>query len=326
MQAELQRRFDLFGSRVALLLGAPPASDKDVRLAALEAEATLRRLHQQLSRFEADSELCQLNRDPRETVEISPAIAALVEAAVRAGELTDGLVDATQLRAIERSGYATTRVGIRPADLEQALAAAPARRRARPAENPAWRQLRVDRGTMTVTRAPGIQLDSGGIGKGLAADLLAARLEGYSSYAVDCGGDLRIGGSSGQPRRVGVDHPLRPGEPAAEFELARGAIATSGLNKRIWRTDGRYAHHLLDPSSGNPAWTGVVQATAMAPTGVEAEARAKAALLSGPRGAHEWLHDFGGIIVLDDGSVSEVEPTRVPVVVGSQGRVAACSR
>ena len=56
-------------------------------------------------------------------------------------------------------------------------------------------------------------------------------------------------------------------------------MATSGINVRVWRrADGRYAHHLIDPRTGEPAWTGLVGVTALAPTGVEAETLAKAAL------------------------------------------------
>jgi thiamine biosynthesis lipoprotein len=54
-----------------------------------------------------------------------------------------------------------------------------------------------------------------------------------------------------------------------------------------------------------------VQATALAPTGVEAEMRAKAALLSGPDAATEWLA-HGGVIVFDDGSVEVVPPAPAP--------------
>ena len=67
------------------------------------------------------------------------------------------------------------------------------------------------------------------------------------------------------------------------FELSRRAVATSGIGRRSWLgPDGRPAHHLLDPATGRPAFTGVVQATALAPTAVEAEWRAKAAVLAGP--------------------------------------------
>ena len=64
--------------------------------------------------------------------------------------------------------------------------------------------------------------------------------------------------------------------------VAGGAVATSGLRTRIWRTAGGYAHHLIDPARGKPAWTGVIQATALAPTALEAETLAKTALLRGP--------------------------------------------
>ena len=78
--------------------------------------------------------------------------------------------------------------------------------------------------------------------------------------------------------------------------------ATSGIDRRIWwDPGGRPAHHLLDPSTGRPAYTGVVQATALAPTALAAELRAKCAVLAGPDGAAAWLPD-GGVIVFDDGS------------------------
>ena len=79
------------------------------------------------------------------------------------------------------------------------------------------------------------------------------------------------------------------------LRLGLGGVATSGLNVRIWRgPDGRYAHHLLDPSTGEPAWTGLVGATALADTAVEAETLSKAALLSGPDGGRELLGRAAG--------------------------------
>jgi thiamine biosynthesis lipoprotein len=73
-----------------------------------------------------------------------------------------------------------------------------------------------------------------------------------------------------------------------------------------WDADGRPAHHLLDPSTGAPAWTGVLSATALAPTALEAEARAKAALLAGPAGARALLRRHGGVVVAEDGAVDVI--------------------
>jgi thiamine biosynthesis lipoprotein len=91
------------------------------------------------------------------------------------------------------------------------------------------------------------------------------------------------------------------------FELADAGVATSGIGKRSWLdASGAPAHHLLDPGTGAPAFTGVVQATAIAPDAVAAETLAKAALLSGPEGARNWL-PHGGVLVFDDGSHEVVE-------------------
>jgi thiamine biosynthesis lipoprotein len=108
------------------------------------------------------------------------------------------------------------------------------------------------------------------------------------------------------PARMSQNRPFAD-EILHTFSLSGGAVATSGIGKRSWLDhDGRPAHHLLDPASGRPAYTGIVQASAVAPSGVESEWRAKAALLGGPSGAHAWLA-HGGLVVLDDSSF-EVSP------------------
>jgi thiamine biosynthesis lipoprotein len=95
------------------------------------------------------------------------------------------------------------------------------------------------------------------------------------------------------------------------FDLRRSGVATSGIGRRSWLDrDGGPAHHLLDPSTGRPAFTGVVQVTALAPSALMAEIQAKAAILSGPDAAPAWLA-HGGVIVFDDGSHQVVQPPPV---------------
>ena len=161
----------------------------------------------------------------------------------------------------------------------------------------------------TVSRPPGLRLDLGGTAKGLAADRAAALLAGQTTFAIDAGGDIVVGGSAGAPRHVSVAHPLEPAT-AFSFDVTGGAVATSGLGTRIWRTTDGFAHHLIDPSTGRPAWTGVIQATAVGMTGLEAEVLAKMALLSGPETGTALLEPAGGVLVLDDGDVVVVGPLR----------------
>jgi FAD:protein FMN transferase len=58
---------------------------------------------------------------------------------------------------------------------------------------------------------------------------------------------------------------------------------------------------LLDPSTGTPAWTGLIGATALGPSALEAETLSKMALWLGPEGSREVLLEHGGVIVHDDG-------------------------
>jgi FAD:protein FMN transferase len=111
-----------------------------------------------------------------------------------------------------------------------------------------------------------------------------------------------LGGTDRTPRLVSVAHPLES-TSAFDFQLSAGAVATSGLRTRVWRTESGFAHHLIDPATGQPAWTGVIQATAIAPTGLEAETLAKVALLSGPEAGLAVLAPGGGVLVLDSGEV-----------------------
>lgn len=308
--AEHDLTFDAMGSHVRLLIGEPGPGMAPAATAAEQVRRFVHEFDATLSRFRPESELCALNADPRECVPASELLRTAFRAGQAAAEQSEGLVDPTLLGEIESAGYVGSRAGVPGEPLAVALAEAPPRRPAR--ANPAsrWRQIEVDDTAGTISRPPGVRFDTGGTGKGLAADLIANRLRGYSRFVVDCGGDIRIGGANALlwPYEVFVEHPLS-GERAFVLKLGTGAVATSGLNVRIWREDsGRCAHHLLDPSSGEPAWTGLIGATALGDTAVEAETFAKAALLSGPEGARAVLAERGGLIVHDSGRIETVGP------------------
>src|SRR5258708_7915307 len=179
----------------------------DARAAVATVRRRLLAWHRQFSRFEPDSELCRLNRDPRTRVPVSPAVVRFVETAVAAASLTGGLVDPTLLTEIERAGY--DRHLERSHGSELPLGRGPARAVARPQPSMRWRSIEVDRDACTITRPPGVALDSGGVAKGMFADLLGVLLSDCESYAIDCGGAPVIGGARRPPRAVAVSTPPR---------------------------------------------------------------------------------------------------------------------
>jgi len=297
------RTFRCFGAGCAVhVTGDGPQRD-----AADAARAVVDRLvglHGRFGRFDRHSELSLLNRDPRHAVRVSAEMVRFVRAALAMAQRTGGLVDPTLGRALERAGYASDLDGSLPLPL--ALRLTPARRAAGPDPEERWRTVAGDSDTSVVTRPPGVELDTGGY-KGLFADWAGAALGGHQSFAIDCGGDLLLGGDGTRVREVRVDSPF-DGRVLHTFSLRAGGVATTGIGRRSW-LDGRGApaHHVLDPSTGRPAFTGLVQVTALAPTALVAEPLAKAALLSGPDGAHRWLV-HGGVVVGEDGSHRVVRP------------------
>jgi len=264
---EQTRTVDVFGGQVALR-----AAGREAPLALAVAEALLRRMHAALTRFDPRSELCRLNADPRATVPASALVRRLAAAVPYAGALSGGLVDATVEPVLEPD---------RPAPEGEPRPASGDPRRP-------WASVSTDQ--TAVSRPPGVALDSGGLAKGIAADLIADRMRALPSFAVECMGDVRAGGTT---RTLRIASPWDD-SVLTELPLSDGAAATSGVTRRGW--------HLIDPGTGLPARTGVVQATALAPTALEAEVRAKAALLAGPAGARDHL-PHGGLIVLADGEV-----------------------
>jgi thiamine biosynthesis lipoprotein len=316
MASELDYSFHAMGSDVRLLIGDPLLASLPTahEAADLQHEFVLN-FSDRLSRFRQASDLSALNADRHRRVVASRLLRAAVSAGLWAARRSGGLVDPTLVHALVRNGYDRSLAWAEPASLEEALAHAPPRRPARPDPWARWRRIVVDEGSGTITRPPGVMIDTGGTGKGLCADAVALRLGAYARFVVDCGGDIAVGGigTQLQPYEVAIEHPLTL-SPVGTIQVAAGGVATSGLNVRIWRRpDGTYAHHLLDPSTGSPVWSGVIGATALGDSALEAETLSKMAVLLGPEGARRVLAEHGGVIVHDSGEVEAVGPVAAQI-------------
>lgn len=252
-----ERRFPVMGSHGHVVVVGGPAD------LAARAEARLQQLEARWSRFRPASELSRLNRSHGAACVVSADTVVLVDALRQAWERTGGRFDATVHDAMGAWGYGTSW----PFPAPVRLPATPA-----PAPGSAGIEARPERGLVRLPE--GVRLDPGGLGKGLAADLVAAELMagGAEGVLVNVGGDLRATGASpdpdGGPWRVAIEHPDRPDDDVAMVELHDGAVATSTSRRRRWTdADGGGAHHLLDPATGRPAdrpWTQVSVVTGSA--------------------------------------------------------------
>lgn len=153
-----------------------------------------------------------------------------------------------------------------------------------------------------VTLPAPVRLDLAGIGKGLAADLVATEVlaAGADGVLVNIGGDLRVMGTCPQPTgwTVVLDHL-----PGCALALAVGGLATSAITKQRWRRGAATVHHVIDPATGLPAEHSAASATVIATRAVDAETLATAALLAGLDAGVELLaaHGASGVLVGRDG-------------------------
>ena len=147
--------------------------------------------------------------------------------------------------------------------------------------------MTIDPVSSAVIVPAGIGLDPGGIGKGLAADLVVTELlEAGTAGALVCvGGDLAAAGTPPTPDGwlVSVEEPRDPTRSLLTFGLDAGGVATSSTLSRTWLQDGRQRHHALDPATQTCSDTDLAAVTVIARAGWEAEAHATAALLCGSR-------------------------------------------
>lgn len=268
------------------------------------AQAEVHRLESLWSRFRDDSEITGVNAHAGRAVPASAETRMLVRRALRAEHLTGGRFDPLMGGDIVALGYDRDH-GALPAPTGPSAHVA-----LQPATRPRGAQMRLDERRGLVTIPAGRALDPGGIGKGLAADMVTAGLirRGVGGALVNLGGDIRCRGITPTGGwRIGIDDPRDPGAPeVATVTLTRGAVCTSGVRKRRWvRSDGTVAHHLLDPATGAPTDAEVASVSVIARMGWMAEALTKALILAGPEVGTRLLraHDAGAVVVLADGAV-----------------------
>ena len=305
---------------------------RDVHRADTALEAGRRRIEEIescLSRFRPESELARLNARSGGWSSVSPLLGTVLGVALRTARRSGGLCTPTILGALEAAGYdrdfsaladpSSTPVRA-PASPSQArstcggarhVVARGLRAARRPRTFPhSWRAIRLTDNGAGGTRIwvpRGVRLDLAGVAKGWTADRVADLLANVGPCLVDAGGDLAARGAppglDGWP--VVVADPRHDDRDIALVLNRDGGIATSGIDFRRWVYRGREQHHVIDPRTGEPARTDVLQVTVIAPTAVDADVHAKTALLLRSRGALAYLNRerLAGLIVRQDGCV-----------------------
>ena len=292
--AVAELRFQAMASRVQVILVDPAPGAQDY------ARRRLEDLECRWSRFRADSDISRLNASPEALIIVSPDTIQLLATMRQAWRLTDRRYDPTMLSAIIAAGYTTSIDGSGKKSVMAGLSA----------HGHSIGDVMIDPVTSAAMVPTGVGLDPGGIGKGLAADMVVTELlaGGTGGALVSVGGDLAAAGTT--PTAAGwyvsVEHPLDSSRELMTLALEAGGIATSSTLTRTWSQNGDSRHHVIDPITGTCATTDLAAVTVIARAGWEAEAHATAALLCGSEQALDYLdgRELAGIAMTLDGAMS----------------------
>lgn len=262
--------------------------DAEESLKAVQDEAV--RLEELLSRFIPGSEISRINRS----------------AGIGCESVSEETYEVLS-RAIEFSGYCQGLFDITIGPLVTLWNSSKAA--CKPPEDSSIRQVLplVDYADLLLDpsgKTAGLQkmgqsIDLGGIGKGFACDKFCKvfREFGVSSALTDIGGNVVALGAKpdGSPWQVGIQHPRNDDSLIGCVSVADKAVVTSGDYQRYFIcSNGKRHHHILDPSAGYPAESGLVSVTVVADTSIAADALSTIIFIAGMNKGIELLKSFHG--------------------------------
>lgn len=161
-------------------------------------------------------------------------------------------------------------------------------------------------------RESGVEIDLGGIGKGAAADALISLLSGYTLEGglISFGSNIATFGSKPDksPFRIALRDPKNAEISVGTLCLSDGQIlSVSGDYERFVTVAGEKYHHILDPSVGYPANTGLASVAVVCQSGALADALSTALFVMGWEAATAFYESgayaFEAIVVTSDGAI-----------------------
>ncbi|HZS79330.1 MAG TPA: FAD:protein FMN transferase [Ktedonobacteraceae bacterium] len=287
-------QFRAMGTTVEVLLPTSDLKRGEKLVKALFAD-----WEQRLSRFLPESELSRLNRMAGTPIIASRLLYTVLDRALAAAEMTDGMYDPTLLYQLMQAGYDRTFDEVQAKQPDGGYT---------PRGGGRWREIERIPALRMVTLPEGIGVDFGGIAKGMAVDaaLEQLRIEGIQPALVNAGGDLAVLGVPAQEGQWPIE--VQGKNCSWVIPFARGALATSGIDRRRWMQGSQARHHLLDPRTGLPAQNGLWSVTVATDRCEQAEVAAKVAFLLGKEKGSEFLqkHNIAGLLVQEDGTWTAV--------------------
>ena len=278
---------------------------KEAEKAADAAVEELNRLDHLWSVGRADSEVSRINREGAGT--ISPETEEVVSLGLRLFEETDGALDITIYPLMELWGFTGEKQQVpEEAKIRQTLE-------------------KVDAGSLVLedhalTLGDGQGIDLGAIGKGYASTRVMEVIQSYNIQGaiLSLGGNVQCGGKKPGAEeglfKVGVQKPEGGEGYLGILSLSDKAVITSGGYERYFEENGKTYHHILDPSTGYPAESGLKSVTVISENGALADGLSTACFVMGAERSlaywKEHTDEFDLLLYTEKGELYATAPLR----------------
>lgn len=268
-----------------------------------EAETLIGSLEEQVSVTDEHSDIYAI--DHTGSGSLSGNAAELMEQALELCRRTGGALDISVYPIVRAWGFTTGSYQIPDEETIQSLL---------PLVD--YTQIQCDAATGVVTLPEGMEIDLGSVAKGYAGQLAAQMLRnsGVESALLNLGGNVQTVGAKpdGSPWQIGIKDPQ--GEDAMMvLSVEDQAVVTSGGYERYFEQDGQTYWHVMDPSTGHPADSGLISVTIVGDEGVVCDGLSTALFVMGlEKAADLWAQscDFEAVFVTASGEVYITEGLR----------------
>ena len=261
-----------------------------------EAETLIGSLEEQVSVTDEHSDIYAI--DHTGSGSLSGNAAELMEQALELCRRTGGALDISVYPIVRAWGFTTGSYQVPDEETIQSLL---------PLVD--YTQIQYDAATGVVTLPEGMEIDLGSVAKGYAGQLAAQMLRehGVQSALLNLGGNVQTVGTKpdGSPWQIGIKDPQ--GEDAMMvLSVEDQAVVTSGGYERYFEQDGQTYWHIMDPSTGHPADSGLLSVTIVGKQGIICDGLSTSLFVMGlEKAADLWAQscDFEAVFVTASGEV-----------------------
>lgn len=251
-----------------------------------------------ISAHNSSSDVYALNSDINRMLSADEMLLSLLETANKIHDLTGGAYDYTLGALINL--WNVTGGGPRPSDdaIYEALS------------HCGTDKFTINGSSITKSDTEA-KLDFGGIGKGVATQLILEYLDTTEvSYGlVSLGGNIGVYGEKPEygNYKIGICDPNSTDSVLGYLYINNGFVSVSGDYERYFEENGVRYHHILDPETGYPAVSGIRSVAVHTPNGASADALSTALFILGVEQSMELYNegtlDFEAIFVTDSNEV-----------------------